>query len=122
MVFELVGVDGLNDKAGCILIFSGGQVDVSSPDVRRGLGDAVKVGALRASEVAASTLQENMGWFLSSLDTVIGGSPKQIGGLILDEVEIHAQIDGKGNVGISGIAGTEFAAQTGIKFVLRKKT
>ena len=40
---------------------------------------------------------------------------------MLDEVEIHAQIDSKGNVGISGVAGAEVAVQGGIKLVLRKK-
>lgn len=111
----------MSDNADYILIFAGGEASVSPPDVRRGLGGAMKTAATKASEVAVSTLQENMRLFLSNLDTIISASPKDVGGLTLDEVEIHAQIDGKGNIGISGIAGAEFAAQGGIKFVLRKK-
>jgi len=101
-----------------ILIFTGGEAPHA---VRRGLGDTMKSAAAKGSEVAVNVLQENMRRFLGSLDTIISASPKDIGGLTLDEVEIHAQIDSKGNIGISGIAGVEFAAQGGIKFVLRKK-
>lgn len=104
-----------------MLIFSSGGVAVPSSEVRRGLGDALKNAAAKASEVAVSTLQANMCRFLSCLDTIISTSPKEVGGLTLDEVEIHAQIDGKGNIGISSMAEGEFAAQGGIKFVLRKR-
>lgn len=45
-----------------------------------------------------STLQKNMRHYVSSQDAIISSSPKDIGGLTLDEVEIPAQIDGKGNV------------------------
>ena len=111
----------MNDKADHILIFTGGEVAAPPPDVRRGLDGAMKTAAAKASEVAVSTLQENMRLFLESLDTIISASPKDVGGLVLDEVEICAQIDSKGNVGIYGIAGAEVSAQGGIKFVLRKK-
>jgi hypothetical protein len=104
-----------------ILIFTGGEATTSPPEVRRGLGGAMKTATAKASEVTVSILQENMRLFLESLDTIISASPKDVGGLVLDEVEICAQIDGKGNVGISGVAGAEVSAQGGIKFVLRKK-
>ncbi|MEA1894509.1 MAG: hypothetical protein U9N36_04745 [Euryarchaeota archaeon] len=111
----------MNDKKDSILIFTGGEATTSPPDVRRGLGGAVKTTTAKASEVAVSTLQENMRLFLESLDTIISASPKDVGGLVLDEVEICAQIDSKGNIGIFSIAGAEVSAQGGIKFVLRKK-
>jgi len=104
-----------------ILIFTGGEVAAPPPDARRGLGGAMKTATAKASAVAVSTLQENMRLFLSNLDNIISASPKDVGGLVLDEVEICAQIDSKGNVGICGIAGAEVSAQGGIKFVLRKK-
>lgn len=111
----------MTDNSDCIMIFTTGESPSPSPDVRRGLGDAMKSVATKASEVAVSTLQENMRRFLTSLDTIMSASPKDVGGLTLDVVEVQAQIDGKGNVGISGIAGAELAVQGGIKFVLRKK-
>ena len=114
-------VNEVSDNKDHILIFAGGETAVSAPDTRRGLGGAMKTATAKASEVAVSTLQENMRLFLESLDTIISASPKDVGGLVLDEVEICAQIDSKGNVGISSIAGAEVSAQGGIKFVLRKK-
>ena len=111
----------MNNNADYILIFASGEVAAPPHDARRGLGGAMKTATTKASEVAVSTLKENMRLFLESLDTIISASPKDVGGLVLDEVEIYAQIDSKGNVGISGIAGAEVSAQGGIKFVLRKK-
>jgi len=108
----------MGDNADHILIFTGSE---TSPDVRRGLSDALKNVASQASAVAVSTVAENLRRFLSSLDTILSTSPKEVGGLTLDEIEIHAQVDSKGNVGISALAGAEVAAQGGIKLVLRKK-
>src|SRR5262249_984990 len=102
----MIGAKKVDDNADRILIFTGGAV---SSDVRRGLGDSLKNAARQASEVAVSTVQGNLRCFLSSLDTILSASPTEIGGLMLDEVEIHAQIDSKGNVGISGVAGAEAA-------------
>ena len=114
-------VNEVSDNKDHILIFTGDETTAPPTDVRRGLGDAMKTATAKASEVAVSTMQENMRSFLSSLDTIISAAPDDIGGLALDEVEICTQIDSKGNVGISSIAGAEVSAQGGIKFVLRKK-
>ncbi|MFX0113994.1 MAG: hypothetical protein ACFFB3_05570 [Candidatus Hodarchaeota archaeon] len=111
----------MNDKEDCIIIFTAGELANSFPEGRRGLSNSLKSVIMKASEITVSTLQKNMRRFLSSIDTIISASPKDVGGFALDEVEIQAQIDGKGNVGLSGIAGAEFAVQGGIKFVLRKK-
>lgn len=112
----------MTEKTDSILIFTGSEAAVSGTEkVGRGLSDAMKGVAAKASEVTVNTLQENMHRFLSSLDIIIKSSPKDVGGLTLDEVEIYAQIDSKGNVGISGIASAEFATQGGVKFVLRNK-
>jgi hypothetical protein len=111
----------MSDKKDSILVFGIGEPTAPSPEVRRGLRERIEGAAATASEVAVSTLQENMCRFLQSLDAIISASPKEVGGLTLEEVEIQAQIDGKGNVGLSGIASAEFAAKGGLKFVLRKK-
>lgn len=105
-----------------ILIFVGEEAGVSLPEARRGLGEKIKAAAGNVSEVAVSKLQENMQNFLKSLDTVMSLAPHEVGGLTLDEVELHVQIDGKGNIGIIGALGAEFAAHGGIKLVLRKKS
>lgn len=105
-----------------ILIFTTNQIKApSSGEAKRGLKKAIKNTMEQAAEVTVGTLQENIRQFVSSLDMIISTSPKEVGGLTLDEIEIHANIDSKGNVGIASIVGAEFAAQGGIKFVLRKK-
>lgn len=111
----------MGKEAGHILIFTEGAVGVHSPEVRRGLRESVQTASAEASEVAVSTLQENLRGFLQHMDAVIGESPEAVGGLAIDEVEIHVQIDGKGNVGLLGMAKAEIAAHGGIKFVLRKR-
>ena len=104
-----------------ILIFAGEPLAAPLTEPRRGLRDRIESAATTASSVAVDTLQDNVRRFLSSLDTILGGSPKEVGGLTVEEVEVHVQIDAKGNVGLSGVAGGEIAAQGGIKFVLRRK-
>ena len=111
----------MTEKSDFITIFADGEPEGPSPGVRRGLGDAIQGAAAKVSQVTVDTLKENFRRFFESLDTIISASPKDVGGLTLDEVEIQAQIDSKGNIGISGIAGAAFAVKGGIKFVLRKK-
>ncbi len=104
-----------------LLIFIDESEEPASSDVTRGLESAMQSAASRVSAVAVATVRDNLRSFLTGLDAVLNGAPKEVGGLTLDEVEIHAQIDGKGNIGLTGLAGTEIATQSGIKFVLRKK-
>jgi hypothetical protein len=59
--------------------------------------------------------------FLRSLNTILSVPPEETCGLALDQVEVSAQIDGKGNVGLWGVGSAELAARSGIKFVLRRK-
>ena len=113
----------MDNSTDSILIFTTDLIKVSSSDeAKRGVKRTIKGIGEQAVEVTVNTLQENMRRLLSSLNTIITTSPKEVGGLALDVIEIHANIDGKGNIGIAGIVGAEFATQGGIKFVLRKKT
>ena len=81
-----------------IIIFSDSE-EVISGSVTRGLNEVMKKAAAHPFEVAVSTLHENLRHFLNGLDAVISASPSTVGGMTLEEVEVHAQIDGKGNVG-----------------------
>lgn len=114
----------MDNATDSILIFTSDQIKAPSSGVvrRRGVKNAINRTVEQGVKVAVNTLQDNMRRFLSNLDTIISTPTKEVGGLSLDEVEIHANIDSKGNVGIAGIVGAEFATQGGIKFVLRKKT
>jgi hypothetical protein len=108
----------MKNSSESILIFTNDALQAStSGEAKRG-GSSV---SYKMAEVTINNLQDNMRQFLNGIDNIISSAPKEIGGLTLDEIEIHANIDGKGNIGISGIIGAELAIQGGIKFVLRKK-
>jgi hypothetical protein len=110
------------EDKGYVYIFTA-DGPASAPNCRstRGIREAAEAARERGVKAAITTIQANMRGFLEGLGRIIEASPHDIGGLSLDEIEIHAQIDGKGNVGIAGLLGAEVAAQSGIKFVLRKQ-
>jgi len=105
-----------------ITVFSVPEGEGSPTGARRGLGDFANASTVKASQVAVSTLQASMQGFLAQLGAILSTAPQDIGGMTLDEVQIHAQIDGEGNVGIAGIFGAKVSLEGGMKFVLRKKT
>lgn len=96
-------------------------VKVPNAARRRGIRNVAEAAREQGVKTALDTIRNNMRGFLESLDKIIMTSPREVGGLALEEIEVHAQIDGKGNVGIVGLLGAEVAAQSGIKFVLRKQ-
>jgi hypothetical protein len=115
-----IPTNGKKNSKQAIIIFSGGEA-TSSSDVRRGLEEEAEGIVGRASEVAITTLQENMRRFLHDLGVILSVPSKGTGGLVLDTVEVSAQIDSKGNIGITGVGGAELAGHGGIKLVLRMK-
>lgn len=104
-----------------IMIFTADQTALQVYGKDKVTRGGIKNAASLGTEIAVEVLQENIKAFISGLDSILSSSPKNIGGLELDEIEIHANIDGKGNIGIVGIGGAEISAQGGIKFILRKK-
>lgn len=110
----------MDEKEQSIIIFSGVEA-WDSLEARRGLKDAIQNAAGKVSEVAVATMQENMRRFLHALSIILCVPSEQIGELTLDTIEISVQIDGKGNIGITGVGAAELAAHGGIKLILRKK-
>lgn len=103
-----------------ILVFTYDPNETKPFGNTRGIKDALEHAGTVISEVSISTLQKNMEQFLIALDVVMSKSSRKVGGLSLDEIEIHSQIDSQGNVGISGI-GIEAATRGSIKLVFRKR-
>ena len=65
-----------------IFIFTGD--DVASPSgAGRGLKEAAQAAAGKVSEVAVTTLQQNMRRFLHSLSLILSTPPEDVGGLTL---------------------------------------
>ena len=88
---------------------------------RRGLKEVTQAAAGKVSEVAVTTLQENMRRFLHSLSVILSAPPEDVGGLTLDTVEVSAQIDGKGNIGMIGVGTAEMAVHGSLKLILKKR-
>ena len=109
---------GMADSNESILIFTGGEAE---GEARRRLREVAQKASGTISEIAVSTLQENMHKFLRSLSTILSVPPEEVGGGALDTVEVSAQLDGKGNIGLRGVGTAELAAHGGIKLVLKKK-
>jgi hypothetical protein len=110
------------EEKGYVYIFTAeGPLQAAPSRSVRGIRDVAETARERGVKAAIATVQANMQSFLEGLGKIIEACPRDIGGLALDEIEVHAQIDGKGNVGIAGLLGAEVAAQSGIKFVLRKQ-
>jgi hypothetical protein len=111
----------MNEHVDTITIFSTPAQESEPSTSYRGARELVSNVTGRASEIAVSTVQNNFVRFIKAVDRILGSMPKSVGELTLREVEIHAEIDGKGNIGISSIAGAEIATKGGIKFVLRRE-
>ncbi len=105
-----------------VLIITSSQTTVSSSiaqvlsDPERSILNITRKFISVSTLVALDTLKQNMKGFLENLGTIISTSPQKMGQLSLDEIEISAQIDAKGNIGF-----VEAGIQSGIKFILRKK-
>ena len=109
------------DKTGESIFIFGGDDTAGPAGARRGLKEVAEAAAGKVSEVAVSTLQENMRKFLHSLSVILSAPPEDVGGLTLDTVEVSAQIDGKGNIGMIGVGTAEMAVHGGLKLILKKK-
>ena len=72
------------------------RADTSHPRV------FAKSAVLKASTVPFVTLRENIQTFLNQIKLIVDAAPADMGGLVIDEIELHAQIDAAGNVAPAG--------------------
>jgi hypothetical protein len=59
---------------------------------------------------------------LGALDTIMSAAPGEVGGLVLDTVELTLHVDAQGNIGIAALGGAEVSAGGGIRLVLKKRS
>jgi len=71
------------------------------------------------AHVNIEDLQTNINIFLVKMDEIIKKSPEKIGRFNLDTIEIHAEVNGEGQVGLLG-TGVTVGGTAGITFVLSK--
>ena len=73
-----------------------------------------------AVNLKIEALQANVDQFLDKVGGLVKSCPKYVGEFRLDGVEIHAEINGEGQVGLLG-TGVTAGATAGITFVLSKR-
>ena len=73
----------------------------------------------RKLEIDINQLSTNVNIFLDQMSGVMTKTPSTVGAFQLAEVEVSAQITGKGQIVLWGIGG-EVGAGGGIKFVFKK--
>ncbi len=101
-----------NDKQDTIIIFSDSQ---SSPQLKGVISTRARI----PNVINVDDLKTNIQKFLSSMDKVVQSSPEKIGKYSLDTIQINAEINGEGSVGLLG-TGTKLGGSVGISFTLNK--
>lgn len=72
-------------------------------------------------ELDVQQLSVNINLFLEQMGAVVAKTPETVGTLHLSEVDVSAEITGKGQVVLWGVGG-EVGAGGGIKFVFKKES
>ena len=70
-------------------------------------------------ELSAEQLAVNINLFLDQMGNVVSKTPETVGSFRLAEIEISAEISGKGQVVLWGVGG-EVGAGGGIKFIFKR--
>lgn len=83
--------------------------------MRSGSGALVK-----KLEIGVEQLSINVNVFLAQMGSIVANTPAQVGGFQLAEIEVSAEITGKGQVILWGVGG-EVGTGGGIKFVFKKQ-
>jgi hypothetical protein len=83
-----------------------------SEETRGGRGREVK--PLKIEELAV-----NINLFLEQVGGILEKTPEKLGKFHFDELEVHAEITGKGTIALFGTGG-ELGAAGGLRFVFRR--
>ncbi len=88
-------------------------------DTGANYGDEDKNGRKR-SRLSADDLKQNMGEFLDVIEEALEKAEKPKSGMVLDEVELSVEVNGKGQVSLFG-TGREAGGKGAIKLKFKQK-
>lgn len=88
-------------------------VVTSEPIATRGTG--IK----QAKLLKVDILAENVNLFIGQMGTILENTPEKLGKFNFEELEVHAEINGKGTISLLGTGG-EIGATGGLRFVFRR--
>lgn len=75
--------------------------------------------SIKKIDIDADQLAINVNLFLTQMGNIVAKTPDEVGKFMLSEIEVSAEINGKGQVVLWGVGG-EVGASGGIKFIFRK--
>ena len=88
-------------------------VVTSEPMATRGTG--IK----QAKPLKVDVLAENINLFIGQMGTILEKTPEKLGKFNFEELEVHAEVTGKGSLMVFGTGG-EIGATGGLRFVFRR--
>ena len=88
-------------------------VVTSEPMATRGTG--IK----QAKPLKVDVLAENINLFIGQMGTILEKTPEKLGKFNFEELEVHAEVTGKGSIMLFGTGG-EVGATGGLRFVFRR--
>ena len=76
-------------------------------------------GSRTAKPLKVEVLAQNINLFIGQMGTILENAPEKLGKFHFEELEVHAEITGKGTVALFGTGG-EIGAAGGLRFVFRR--
>jgi hypothetical protein len=80
---------------------------------------ATRGGGKQAKPLKVDWLAENVNLFIAQMGALLEQTPEKLGKFQFDELEVHAEISGKGTLILFGTGG-EVGATGGLRFVFRR--
>lgn len=76
-------------------------------------------GSKRAKPLEVEILAENVNLFIGQMSKLLEKTPEKLGKFHFEELEVHAEITGTGQLVLFGVGG-ELGAAGGLRFVFRR--
>jgi hypothetical protein len=78
-------------------------------------------GIKQAKPLKVEVLAENINIFIGQMGTILEHTPEKLGKFNFEELEVHAEVTGKGTISLFGTGG-EIGATGGLRFVFRRNS
>jgi len=80
---------------------------------------ATRGGGRQSKPLRVEVLADNVNLFIGQMGAILEKTPEKVGKFHFEELEVHAEISGKGTLTLFGTGG-EIGATGGLRFVFRR--
>ena len=81
--------------------------------------ESTRGGPKQAKALKVEELTVNVNLFIEQIGSILKNTPEKLGKFHFEELEVHAEITGKGTIALFGTGG-ELGAAGGLKFTFRR--